>query len=135
MTVKANLSRNDAVEVEPLDPKRLIFDRTGRSGSRSSRSTFHCLRVIVIRTAMVVFCGGSAALPASAATAGHRSWEIYGGDAAGTKYSALEQIDRTNVAQLKPAWIYRCDDMSQTPASTIQCNPIIVDGVAYLTSP
>lgn len=85
--------------------------------------------------ATVVLGGGSAPLSAGAATAGHRSWEIYGADAAGTKYSALNQIDRTNVARLKPAWIYRCDDVSQKPASTIECNPIIVDGVAYLTSP
>ena len=36
---------------------------------------------------------------------------------------------------LEPAWIYRCDDMSERPASTIECNPIVIDGVAYLTSP
>lgn len=65
----------------------------------------------------------------------HRSWPVYGGDAEGTKYSALKQINRDNVSRLKPAWIYRCDDMTTRPASTIECNPIIVDGVVYLTSP
>jgi RNA polymerase sigma factor (sigma-70 family) len=36
-----------------------------------------------------------------------RSWPVYGGDFAGTKYSALDQINRGNVTRLKPAWIFR----------------------------
>jgi quinoprotein glucose dehydrogenase len=62
-------------------------------------------------------------------------WPIYGGDNAGTKYSPLNQITRDNVKQLAPAWIYRCDDMTARPASTIECNPIVIEGVAYLTTP
>jgi len=65
----------------------------------------------------------------------HRQWEVYGGDFAGTKYSALDQINRSNVTRLKPAWVFRCDDLKRQPASTIECNPIVVDGVMYLTSP
>ena len=40
-----------------------------------------------------------------------RGWEVYGGDPAGRKYSALEQINRTNVHRLRPVWVHRCDDM------------------------
>jgi len=65
----------------------------------------------------------------------HREWRTYGADLAGTKYSALTQINRTNVQQLKPAWIYRCDDMRARPASTIECNPIIIDGSMFITTP
>ena len=61
-------------------------------------------------------------------------WRVYGGDDAGTKYSALGQINRTNVHQLKPAWIYRCDDMRERPATTIECNPLIIDGVMFSTT-
>ncbi|MBI2928033.1 MAG: PQQ-binding-like beta-propeller repeat protein [Verrucomicrobia bacterium] len=61
-------------------------------------------------------------------------WPVYGGDFAGTKYSALAQINRANVTRLKPAWILRCDDM-QGRGSTIECNPLVVDHVMYLTSP
>ncbi len=64
-----------------------------------------------------------------------RGWEVYGGDPAGKKYSALDQINRTNVHRLKPVWSYRCDDMRLQPASTIECNPIVVDGVMFLTTP
>lgn len=74
-------------------------------------------------------------MAAAAKTTANRSWPIYGGDAAGTKYSSLDEINRSNVTRLKPAWIYRCDDMKLQPASTIQCNPIVVGGVLYITTP
>jgi quinoprotein glucose dehydrogenase len=81
-------------------------------------------------------CAASAAIvPAAAVSGPGRGWSTYGGDPAGTKYSALDAVNRTNVTRLKPAWIYRCDDMTPRPASTIECNPIIVDGVMYITSP
>jgi len=64
----------------------------------------------------------------------YRTWQTYGGDPAGTKYSALTQINRTNVQRLKPAWIYRCDDMRQRPASTIECNPIVIEDAMYVTT-
>ena len=80
------------------------------------------------------FAGGLAILAGPACAELHE-WPVYGGDAAGTKYSPLDQINRTNVARLAPAWIYRCDDMTASAASTIECNPIVVDDVVYLTSP
>ncbi len=61
-------------------------------------------------------------------------WPVYGGDFAGTKYSDLRQINRGNVHELKPAWILRFDDV-QGPGSTIECNPLVVDGMMYLSSP
>ncbi len=64
----------------------------------------------------------------------YRDWRVYSGDAAGTKYSALEQINTDNVGQLDLAWIYRTDDVPVGNGSTIECNPIVVDGVMYLTS-
>jgi quinoprotein glucose dehydrogenase len=64
----------------------------------------------------------------------YRTWQTYGGDPTGTKYSALSQVNRTNVQRLKPAWIYRCDDMREKPASTIECNPIIIDDTMYITT-
>ena len=64
-----------------------------------------------------------------------KNWPVYNGDFGGTKYSPLAQINRTNVTRLKPAWVYRCDDMTVRPASTIECNPLVIDGTMYLTTP
>ncbi|HUS36085.1 MAG TPA: PQQ-binding-like beta-propeller repeat protein [Verrucomicrobiae bacterium] len=63
-----------------------------------------------------------------------KDWPVYNGDFGGTKYSPLVQINRTNVNRLKPVWIYRCDDMTLRPASTIECNPLVIDGTMYLTT-
>lgn len=70
-----------------------------------------------------------------ASFAADRGWTTYGGDPDGSKYSALAQINRSNVTHLKPAWVFRCDDMRKQPASTIECNPIVIDGVMFITSP
>ncbi len=64
-----------------------------------------------------------------------RDWPIYSGDQGGSKYSALDQINRDNVQSLELAWVYHSGDMREQPATTIQCNPIIVDGTIYLTTP
>lgn len=65
----------------------------------------------------------------------YRSWEVYGGDLKGTHYSELDRINRDNVSQLEVAWQYHTGDMKTSPATTIQCNPIIVKGVMYITTP
>jgi quinoprotein glucose dehydrogenase len=62
-------------------------------------------------------------------------WPSYSADAAGTKYAALDQINASNVAQLQPVWVYRTDDMRERPATTIECNPLIIGGIMYLTTP
>jgi quinoprotein glucose dehydrogenase len=64
-----------------------------------------------------------------------REWRVNSGTADGRRYSPLDQINRDNVKQLEVAWVYRTDDMKSAPASTIQCTPIVVDGVMYLTTP
>src|SRR2546425_6143909 len=80
--------------------------------------------------ALLFAAGGGVASPA-----GFSDWTMYGGDPTGAKYSSLAQINRTNVQRLKPAWIFRCDDLRLEPASTIECNPIVIGGVMYLTTP
>src|SRR5688500_10437362 len=67
------------------------------------------------------------------AIAADQNWATYLGDPGATHYSTLRQIDRTNVAQLKLAWTYNAGDAATN--SQIQCNPLIVDGVLFGTSP
>ncbi|GGB85853.1 outer membrane protein assembly factor BamB family protein [Dyadobacter sediminis] len=64
-----------------------------------------------------------------------RSWSIYKADAGSTSYSALDQINTSNVNQLVPAWTFEMKDMKDGSRSgSSECNPIIVDGVMYATS-
>ena len=64
---------------------------------------------------------------------GYRDWEVYGGGPESIRYSALDQINRRNVAKLQVAWSFDTGDAHKE--SEMQCNPIIVDGVLYATSP
>jgi quinoprotein glucose dehydrogenase len=74
-------------------------------------------------------------LASSAAVAADREWPVYLGDAARTHYSQLKQINRRNVGKLELAWTYHAGDARVDNQSQIQCNPIIVHGVLYATTP
>ncbi|HEY0176200.1 MAG TPA: PQQ-binding-like beta-propeller repeat protein, partial [Pedobacter sp.] len=62
-------------------------------------------------------------------------WKVYGGSDNNIKYSALDQIDTSNVQQLKVAWVYHSEHMDQSRYGPMECNPIIVDDVLYAVSP
>ncbi|NDD63568.1 MAG: pyrroloquinoline quinone-dependent dehydrogenase [Acidobacteria bacterium] len=64
---------------------------------------------------------------------GYATWTMFGGGPENTHYSSLAQINRSNVRSLEVAWEYETGDSSK--GTEIQCNPIIVDGVMYVTSP
>ncbi len=68
-----------------------------------------------------------------------QEWRYYGGDAGGMKYSALKQISRSNVTQLKVAWTFRTGDVSDGKTyptrSAFEGTPLMVDGVLYVTTP
>ena len=61
-----------------------------------------------------------------------RDWKVVGGSPLNLHYSALDQINRSNVSQLKVAWTYDAGDAY--PNSDIQCNPIVIGGVMYVTT-
>jgi quinoprotein glucose dehydrogenase len=65
----------------------------------------------------------------------YTQWRVTGGSKENIRYSTLDQIDTTNVNQLKVAWVYHTNDADTVNHSQIQCNPIIVDGILYGTSP
>ena len=65
-----------------------------------------------------------------------QEWPFYGGDAGGSKYSALKQINKQNVTQLKVAWTYHTGEISDGSTIAVrtafECTPLVVDGVLYL---
>ncbi len=73
-------------------------------------------------------------LTAVAAAAG-ADWNTYLGDKASSQYSALQQITPENIAGLKVAWTYQSGGADAKNRSQIQCNPLVVGGVLYGTSP
>jgi quinoprotein glucose dehydrogenase len=83
-------------------------------------------RFLLLATAFLAACGG-AGPPDSPRP---RTWRVYGGNPEGTRYSALDQVKRTNVRQLEIAWSYDSGE-----EGGLQTNPIVVDGVVYATTP
>jgi glucose dehydrogenase len=58
------------------------------------------------------------------------NWTLHNLDLAGTRYSPLDQINRSNVKSLTPRWLFQhgvIDGVSN------QTTPIIVDGTMYVT--
>lgn len=65
-------------------------------------------------------------------------WPVYGQNDGGTRYSAIDQINRENVSLLEIAWEYHTGDFSDgsdgSQPTTFQATPILVDGVLYLST-
>jgi quinoprotein glucose dehydrogenase len=63
-------------------------------------------------------------------------WRFYGGDAHGTKYSRLDQVNKRNVAKLRPVWVFDTGDVSDGSVypsrSAFETTPLVVDGVMYV---
>ena len=57
-------------------------------------------------------------------------WSAYNGGVDGDHYSALAQINRANVAQLKVAWRF---DTGET--GNLETNPLVLGGVLYACTP
>jgi quinoprotein glucose dehydrogenase len=64
-------------------------------------------------------------LPASGQD--HTAWRDYGGAADSAQYSALTQINRSNVSKLEIAWTFSTGD-----GLKYSFNPVMVDGVLYV---
>ena len=98
------------------------------------------MRALRIVTSLVLISASSHLAAAEAldrAAAG--DWAFYGGDAGGTRYSALDQINKENVTQLKPAWELHTGDVSDGSdgrrKSEFETTPIVIDGTMFLTTP
>jgi quinoprotein glucose dehydrogenase len=65
-------------------------------------------------------------------------WGFYGGDIYGNRFSSLDQIDRSNVAQLRPAWEYHTGETGEGFASegklTFEATPVLAFGNLYVST-
>src|SRR2546428_5729140 len=78
-------------------------------------------RFVVLAAGLVAAAsgvGGQGAKP-------YTTWTAYGGGAHSAQYSALNQINKSNVSQLQVVWTFPV-------TRTVIFNPLVVDGVVYL---
>ena len=62
-----------------------------------------------------------------------KEWKVYRGDDGTNAYSGLDLINRNNVSKLQVAWTYRSGDNYEN--STIETNPLVINGILYGISP
>ena len=55
-------------------------------------------------------------------------WPSYDGQPNGNRFSAITQIDKTNVARMTPKWIYSLAD-----TVPLETTPLVVEGIMYIT--
>jgi len=82
------------------------------------------LAAAVISAACV--CGSAFAQSGSQAERPYTTWRTYGGGGHSAQYSALDQIDKSNVTQLEVVWSFPAGERS------FVFNPIVVDGTMYV---
>ncbi len=57
------------------------------------------------------------------------NWPSYNGDYTGRRYSSLHEINKSNVSQLRAAWVFHPGNSQR-----LEATPVVVRGVMYVTS-
>jgi len=126
------------------DFDRHPFTAAGRSGQAGRLA--HVAPLLFLATACTTPDESPSTVPGSEVAVAGDDWPVYGGDAAGTKYSPLADVDRSNVAQLIPAWSWGTGeaplpaarrpfrDEPVTPGS-FQVTPLVIDDTMYVVTP
>jgi len=93
----------------------------------------HATRIYLILF-LAIFQGSNTKAPGTPLPGEHdRDWSVYSGGPESSHYSKLTQINRDNVDRLQVAWTF--DSGDSFPGSENECNPIVVNGVLYATTP
>jgi glucose dehydrogenase len=99
--------------------------------SKQSRTKQSHHRVILAVLAVFVWSGSRATIFAAPEERGARhDWPVYGGESSGDRYSPLQQINRTNVKQLRMAWKFEVGT-----EGGLQTNPLIVGRTLLVYTP
>ena len=88
-----------------------------------SRPLLFGLFVCLMHSTMVPLAGQSGAK--------NGEWSTYGADLGSTRYSPLDQINRTNFSNLEIAWRFKTDNLGPRPEFNLESTPLMVKGVLY----
>ena len=125
----------------------ITYVRVNLHGLKDERATVwkqtaNLRRLGIMTTVLAGMAGRMILLFLLASTAFGQEWRSYGGDAGGTRFSPLQQINRSNVGKLKRAWTYHMGEIERGGNETnrhhvapFESTPLMVDGVLYFSTP
>src|SRR6516164_3906281 len=92
--------------------------------------------MVMKRIALGFVCAAWVFVSAGSAQKGAATgeWRQYGGDAGGTKYSALDQINASNVKDLQIAWRWKTSTLGQPPDYNWEVTPLMIGDALYFTA-
>ncbi len=97
------------------------------------------MRAVALVSRLLIAAAGGLLSATEPIDSGIADWPYYGGDAGGSRYSPLTQINKSNVAKLKVAWEYHTGDVSDGSdnrrKSEFEATPIVADGTMYVSTP
>ncbi len=93
------------------------------------------MRIPVNQTTSKVFFGVISFLVLHSLSGQNVEWTHYLGDKHSRQYSAANQITAENISKLTLTWSYTTGGLDKNDRSQIQCNPIMVGGILYGTTP
>jgi len=100
-----------------------------------TEACFGTVVFLLVLSALLAESAPSASSPqGNPAQAEQRDWISVDGDRGYMRYSTLDQINRKNVDSLKVAWAYRTGKLKGRRGKIIECTPIVIDGVMYITT-
>src|SRR5271170_6691049 len=99
------------------------------------RSTQFSFLMSMSKCAIALLCCAFLIQPLFAQTV---NWPYNGNDLSNTRYADIDQINPSNVSQLKPVWTFHTGINGAAgpadPNVAMEMTPIVINGVAYLTT-
>ena len=96
---------------------------------RAIRSTLTVLALLAGALAWNAGVSGQGGQPSTR----NGEWPHYTGDARGTRYSPLDQINAANFNKLEVAWRFKTDNLGPFPEYKLEGTPLMIKGVLYTT--
>lgn len=108
--------------------------KLNKNGSTKRHVAGRAIPCLLLLAGMLMGCGHE-----SSTTTRDGNWPAYAADNANSKYSALDEINKENVKNLKIAWTWSSPDNTilqqlKFPVSIYEATPLAIDGILYVST-
>src|SRR6266851_6277735 len=105
--------------------------RSGETTMKIGKLGVYSIRLGTVLLALLVLALWLRPSPLSASMPESLDWRNYGNDLANTRFQNVDEINRSNVGNLRVAWVFHTGVLDEL--AELQASPIVVDGQFYVT--